>query len=100
MNIARSEEEPEYARRLLDLLAEVPGIRLDKKVRRKRRGAKSFPDLSIDVLLGEDRWGLIVETKSSGEPRLIRGAIQQLQSYTAASSASGPGATISASTPP
>jgi len=87
MTDARSEEEPTYLHRLIALLTEVPSVRLDKKARRKRRVAESSPDLSIDVLLGEDRWRLVVETKSSGEPRLIRGAIQELQSYTAASSA-------------
>ncbi|MFI5341035.1 MAG: type IV toxin-antitoxin system AbiEi family antitoxin [Candidatus Methylomirabilales bacterium] len=78
-------EKPEYSRRLLELLAEVPLVRLDKKPRGKRPSTGSVPDRSIDVLVGEDRWELILEMKSSGEPRLIRGAIHQLQSDTAAS---------------
>ena len=78
-------ETADYSRRVLDLLAEVPLVRLDKRPKRKRRVPGVVPDISIDLLVGDDRWEFIVETKSSGEPRFIRGAIQQLQSYTAAS---------------
>jgi hypothetical protein len=78
-------ENPEYSRRLLELLAAVPLVRLDKRPKRKRRVPGAVPDISIGLLVGDDRWELLVETKSSGEPRFIRGAIQQLLSYTTTS---------------
>ncbi len=69
-----------YHQRLLDLLREIPLVRVDKK-RKKRTLSGPRPDLSVDLFVGEDRWEIIVEAKSIGEPRIIRGAIQQLQSY-------------------
>lgn len=74
-------ELSEYRRRLIDLLADVPLVRLSEKRKRKRRPSDAAPDLSIDVVAGGERRELIVEAKSSGEPRFIRGAIQQLQSH-------------------
>lgn len=77
-------ETAEYSHRLFDLLAEVPLVRLDKRPKRKRRPL-SAPDFALDVFIGNEPWELVVDTKSNGEPRFIRGAIQELQSYGAAS---------------
>jgi hypothetical protein len=73
-------ELSEYSRRLVDLLAEVPLVRLSEKRKSRRRLSDAALDLPIDVTAGEEHWELIIEAKSSGEPRFIRGAIQQLQS--------------------
>ncbi len=74
-------ELSEYSRRLVDLLTEVPLVHLDEKRRGRRRPTDAAPDLSVDMIVGGEHWELIVEVKSSGEPRFIRGAIQQLQSH-------------------
>jgi hypothetical protein len=69
-----------YSIRLLDLLKEVPTVRLD--VTRKKRGQlrQAQPGFSLELFAGKERWRLVGEVKSNGEPRMIRGAIQQLQS--------------------
>jgi hypothetical protein len=69
----------EYSTRLLDLLKEVPTVRLDTTPKKKRRLPGSEADLSLGLLAGKERWEILAETKSNGEPRMIRGAIQQLQ---------------------
>ena len=69
-----------YRVRLLGILREVPRVRVDARPR-KRRGATGRPtDLSVTVVLGQEPWTLPVETTSLGEPRLVRGIIQRLQS--------------------
>jgi hypothetical protein len=66
--------------RLQSTLEEVPFVRL-KDWKREVRLWAGKPDLGLDVTIGQKRWQILVETKSSGEPRMIRGAIQQLQTY-------------------
>lgn len=66
--------------RLQIILEEVPFVRL-KGWKRQVRLRAGKPDLGLDVMIGRERWQILVETKSSGEPRVIRGAIQQLQTY-------------------
>ncbi len=40
-------------------------------------------DLVVDVIAEKERWTLLVEVKGIGEPRIVRGAIQKLQSVLA-----------------
>jgi len=71
----------EFRARLVDLLKEVPLVRLDRPRKRKGGHEGSLPALSVDMSIGDDQWTILGEVKSIGEPRMIRGAIQQLQSY-------------------
>lgn len=65
---------------LEEVLKEVPRAHLkDSREEVLVRGAKI--DLVLDVTVARERWRLLVETKTLVEPRLIRGVIQQLQSY-------------------
>jgi hypothetical protein len=65
---------------LQSTLEEVPFVR-PKGWKREVRLRAGKPDLGLDVMISQERWQILVETKSSGEPRMIRGAIQQLQAY-------------------
>lgn len=72
--------EVEVKQRLEAILAEVPFAR----VRRWARGADARgarPDLVLDLMAGGESWRLAIELKGSGEPRILRGAIQQLQAF-------------------
>lgn len=60
------------------ILSQVPFVRL----KGWKRGAPlqgRRVDLVLDLMAGRERWRVLVEAKGSGEPRLIRGAIQQLR---------------------
>jgi hypothetical protein len=70
--------EVAFKERLADILAEVPFT----KVRRWAQAVKVDGleiDLAVDVLAGGAPWRLLVEVKPTGEPRAVRGTIQQLQ---------------------
>lgn len=72
--------EAQLQGRLRGILAEVPFVRLkDRRGGAQLRGGK--PDLVLEAMASGERWRLLVEVKGSGEPRLIRGAIQQLREY-------------------
>lgn len=65
------------AQRLATLLGDVPFV----KVRRWRKGARTDaarPDLAVDLVAGGAPWRLLVEVKGTGEPRVLRSAIQEL----------------------
>jgi hypothetical protein len=67
---------------LENLLNEIPSIRLkESREDMEVRGAQI--DLTMDVTVARERWRLLVETATLAEPRLIRGVVQQLQSYLA-----------------
>jgi hypothetical protein len=66
--------------RLQSILEEVPFVRL-KEWKREVRLRAGKPDLGLDVIIGQERWQILVGTKGSGEPRVIRGTIQQVQTY-------------------
>lgn len=38
-------------------------------------------DLAFDVMVRRERWRLFLEVKGRGEPRIVRGAVQQLRAY-------------------
>lgn len=66
--------------RLQDVLEEVQFARL-KGVKKDAPTRGGRVDLALDVAVGGERWRLLVEAKRIAEPRLIRGAIQQLLTY-------------------
>lgn len=66
--------------RLRTILGEVPFLRPKGWKREVQLNGKRV-DLLVDATAGRERWRLLVEVKGSGEPRLIRGAIQQLRAY-------------------
>lgn len=75
-----SPAELEVKQRLDAILAEVPFARIRRWVRRAdARGAR--PDLVLDLMAGGESWRLVIQVKGSGEPRILRGAIQQLQAF-------------------
>jgi hypothetical protein len=74
----------EIRTRLVDLLREVPLVRLGKPHKRKGGHEGPLSALSMDLSIGDDQWTILGEVKSIGEPRMIRGTIQQLQSTLAA----------------
>lgn len=72
--------ESQVRGRLQDVLEEVQFARLKGwKKDAPIRGGRV--DLALDVRVAGERWQLLVEVKNIAEPRLIRGAIQQLQTY-------------------
>src|SRR3989304_1194722 len=72
--------ESQVRERLQDVLEEVQFARLKGwKKDTPIRGGRV--DLALDLRVAGERWQLFVEVKNIAEPRLIRGAIQQLQSY-------------------
>lgn len=73
----------EYRARLLDFLKEVPALRLGTTAKKRGQIRGPQPAFSVDLVAGKERWKILGETRSNGEPRMIRGAIQQLQSYLA-----------------
>lgn len=72
--------ETEVRERLAGILAEVPFVRLrgwkSQTSRRKGQG-----DLALDLIASGRPWRILIEVKTSAEPRIARGAIQQLQAY-------------------
>ncbi len=65
-------------KQLTDLLAEVPFA----KIRRWARAVKADgveADFAVDLMAGGAPWRLLVEVKETGEPRVVRVGIQQLQ---------------------
>ena len=72
--------ELEVKERIEAILAEVPFARVRRWVQgADARGAR--PDLVLDLTAGGEPWRLAIEVKSTGEPRILRGAIQQLQAF-------------------
>ena len=72
--------EKQVKERLQQLFEEVPFLRLKRWQREARTLEGKRVDLSAEVLAKGERWRLLVEVKSSGEPRYVRGAVQELRS--------------------
>ncbi len=70
--------ESQIKGRLQDVLEAVPFARL-KGWKREAQVRGSEVDLVLDMTVAGARWGLLVEVKQSGEPRIIRLAGQQLR---------------------
>ena len=58
----------------------MPFLRLKRWQREARTPERKRVDLSAEVLAKGELWRLLVEVKSSGEPRYVRGAVQELRS--------------------
>jgi len=65
--------------RLESLLREIPIIRLKRWQREARTAEGKRVDLSVEVLASGEPWCLLVEVKGRGEPRYVRGAVQELR---------------------
>jgi len=72
--------EQQVKERLQQLFEAVPFVRLKRWQKEARTSEDRGVDLSAEVLAKGESWRLLVEIKSSGEPRYIRGAVQQLRS--------------------
>src|SRR5208337_335141 len=68
--------QTEIADRLNQVLGEVPFLRLGF-TRQEPRELGGI-DISVDVTANGTRWKLLLEVKSSGEPRIARAAIQRI----------------------
>jgi hypothetical protein len=68
---------------LNQVLGEVPFLRLGSTTQETRE-LDSEIDISVDVTANGTPWKLLVEVKSSGEPRIARAAIQQILAVTRA----------------
>src|SRR5712692_7583543 len=69
--------QTEIGSRLDQILREVPFIR-PKRSKSELRTPQGQVDLAIDLTVNGSPWRLLVEVKSSGEPRIARGAIQKI----------------------
>lgn len=74
--------EKQVQERLRTLLLEVPFIGL-KDWREEARLGTAKVDFVLDLVAGGERWRLLVECKGTGEPRIVRSAIQELQELVA-----------------
>jgi len=72
--------EKQVKERLQQLFEDVPFLRLKRWQREARTPEGGRVDLSAEILAKGEPWLLLVEVKSSGEPRYVRGAVQQLRS--------------------
>jgi len=63
---------------LAGILAEVPFAKIRRWVQAVKADGVEV-DLAVDLVAGGAPWRLLVEVKETGEPRVVRGAIQQLQ---------------------
>ncbi len=75
--------EHQIKEQLEGILEEVPFVRPEGWEEEIRIGgpAGRVIDLAVDVTTGGEQWRLFIEVKGSGEPRIVRGAVQQLQTY-------------------
>jgi hypothetical protein len=69
--------EAEISMRLNQVLGEVPFLRIGSTTK-EPADLDSGIDISVDVTANGTPWKLLVEVKSSGEPRIARAAIQQI----------------------
>lgn len=80
MDVNQSAQEA-IAASLNQVLAEVPFLRLGSTIQEPRE-LDSGIDISVDVTANGTPWKLLVEVKSSGEPRIARAAILQILAVT------------------
>src|SRR5271166_1191457 len=66
---------------LNQVLGEVPFLRLGSTIQEPGE-LDSGIDIAVDVTANGTPWKLLVEVKSSGEPRIARAAIQQILAVT------------------
>ncbi|MFH2070994.1 MAG: type IV toxin-antitoxin system AbiEi family antitoxin [Elusimicrobiota bacterium] len=75
-----SELQPKITESLEKLLTSVPFIQINNKSFQQRFG-EFVADVVFNIKINGDTVKLILEAKSSGEPRQLRSAIQQLKYY-------------------
>jgi hypothetical protein len=80
MNVSQS-AQAEITARLNEVLGEVPFLRLGRTAP-ERIELDTGIDISVDVTANGTLWKLLVEVKSSGEPRIARAAIQRILAVT------------------
>ena len=66
---------------LKDVLYEVQNISILKTQISPKISSFFRPDLSLEIIFNNKRKTIIIETKSVGEPRYIRSAVQQIATY-------------------
>ncbi len=74
---ARRTAEAEISIRLSRVLGEVPFLRLGSTTKTPA-DLDTGIDISVDITANGTPWKLLVEVKSSGEPRIARAAIQRI----------------------
>lgn len=74
------EVESKIRESLENLLSNIPFLQIGQFLMEKPLG-DFRPDLLLEVTVGNRRRRIVVEVKSSGEPRQVRYAIQQLREY-------------------
>ncbi len=65
--------------RLRDFLDQVPFVQSKRWKKQLRKRTTDEIDLAVDLVAGGKARRLLIETKASGEPRIVRGGVQQLR---------------------
>jgi hypothetical protein len=73
--------DAEISARLNQVLGEVPFLRISS-TRKKPADLAAGIDISVNVTANGTPWRLLLEVKSSGEPRIARAAIQRILAVT------------------
>ena len=77
--LAEKRIQDDIAARLKQILGEVKFVQVASTEMGPFKNDRGI-DISLDIIANGTPWKLFVEVKSSGEPRIARGAIQQLLS--------------------
>ncbi len=65
--------------RLRDLIDQVPFVQSKRWKEQARKRTNDEIDLTVDLVTRGKAWRLLVEAKASGEPRIVRGGVQQIR---------------------
>ncbi len=78
-----SDLKPQFEALLKDLFAQIPFLSLEsfQSDERLLPDRPYRPDWLAEVRAGDRCWTLVVEGKRSGQPRMVRGGVLQLESY-------------------
>lgn len=66
---------------LLSILKELPGLRVLSSADEPAAGTYYGVDFSVEVGIKGKKWTLLVETKGSGEPKLVRESVYALSGF-------------------
>lgn len=75
--------KPQFEAMMHSLLSRIPFLKL-KSLKSETKATSTSTDrldLLADVRVGEQGWTIVVEWKHSGQPRLVRNGVLQLESY-------------------
>jgi hypothetical protein len=81
MNNSMKETEPQAGKALEKLLREIPSLKLKKIIFRDHNPRGHEIDISVLVEISGQQNLIVCEVKQNGQPRYVREAIYQLQSY-------------------